>query len=458
MRNAVPVGGLGAGTLELRGDGTLHELTFHSASPGGTAKYPTQTDALFAYSVNNNGGGNVVGRAIRTAPPAYAAPGVASIAYTGTYPVSRLAVNDSATLAANSLSASLFAYHHLVPNDSPTSSRPAAVFTFVLTNSGAAAANVSFMFQLPMGAMRDCRRVDYAPMSSSILPGYAACLHTCGKGCGAWNFDTATGNCTLLPSAGKMVYESGVVCGIKGVWDSSDQTSLSLSMHPGDAASEAGPVSGDIALRPVGPDGTTLSFAVADDPAALYSAFSSAGGFLPGTSVSGVTGGSFSGLAAAHGAVAVTSPSIAPGATVTLSVVFSWYFPNRDYYGQVVGQFYSGLFESAKDVAGLYSYDHLVQVVGDVSAHTNVFAGPGAASLPAWLADHFVNDFSHFRNFIYAADGSMREHEANDCEFWGTAGPAEQLPVCLCRRADPCSMPPAPSLSSPSPPPPQHRP
>lgn len=38
IRDAVPVGGLGAGTLELRGDGTFHEITIHSASPAGSAK------------------------------------------------------------------------------------------------------------------------------------------------------------------------------------------------------------------------------------------------------------------------------------------------------------------------------------------------------------------------------------------------------------------------------------
>jgi non-lysosomal glucosylceramidase len=413
IRNAVPIGGLGAGTMEVRGDGTFHEITIQNASPGGAAKYPTQPDMMLSYRVNA-GAGAPAARSIRSAPPAYAAPGVQQIVYAGTYPVSRLSVIDPSSLGANGLSADVYAYHHLVPNDSPTSATPAAVFTFTVTNNGNAAANVSFLMQLPFGAMRNCARVDYAPTSIVQQPSYAACMHSCGAGCGAWNFDSRSSNCTLLPSAGKMVYAQGTFCGLRGTWDSSDLTSLTLSMHPGDAASEAGPAVGDVSLRPVGSDGAQLSFAVGDDPSAIFTQFAANGAFMPGSN-GGVTGGSFVGMTAAHGAVAVTSPSIAPGATVSVSIVFSWYFPNRDYYSSTVGQFYTNMFGSSSDVAVLYDNDHLVQVATDAAAHTSVFGGSGSTSLPPWLADHMVNQFSHFRNFIYAKDGSMREHEANDC-------------------------------------------
>ena len=420
IRNAVPVGGLGAGTMELRGDGTFHELTFHSASPGGAAKYATQPDMLVSYKV----GGGGAARAVRTAPQPWAAPGVAQLAYRGTYPVSRLDIVDPSSLGAAGVSASLFFYHHLRPNDSPTSSAPAAVLTLSVTNNGASATNVSLLFQMPMGAMRDCARVDFKATSTSSAPSYAACMHSCGAGCGAWNFDSAAGACALLPSAGRMVYARGSFCGVRGAWDSSDGQMLTLAMHPGDAPSESGPAVGDVSLRPVASGaGAALSFAVSDDPAALYAAFAVGGGFAPGTN-GGVTGGSFAAVQAAHGAVAVTSPMVAPGETASVSVTLTWYFPNRDYYGLVVGQFYSTLFGSSKDVAGLYDEAHLEAVAADVAAHTSVFAGAGSASFPPWLADHMVNQFSHFRNFIYAAinddssndgGGMMREHEANDC-------------------------------------------
>ena len=415
IRNAVPLGGLGAGTMELRGDGTLHEITIHSASPGGAAKYATQPDAMLSLLIN---GGQA--RSVRTAPPAYSVPGLAQIAYSGTYPVSRLSLYDPSSLGAAGLTATIYAYHHFRPNDAPTSAAPAVTFTLSVTNGGAGVANVSLMFQLPFAAMQSCERVDFTSSTSSVVASYAACLHTCANssGCAAWNFASASGNCSLLPAAGRMVFMAGSFCGVAGAgWDSSDATSLSLSMHPGDARSEAGPAVGDVALRPISSGaGSVISFGVADDPAALFVAFASSGGagFAAGTS-NGVTGGSFSGLAAAHGAVSVTSPPIQPGETASVSVTWAWFFPHRDYYGRTVGQFYQTLFGSAKDVAGLYTNEHLAVVAADAAAHTSVFAGPAAASLPQWLTDHLVNQFSHVRNFIFARDGTMREHEANDC-------------------------------------------
>jgi hypothetical protein len=100
-----------------------------------------------------------------------------------------------------------------------------------------------------------------------------------------------------------------------------------------------------------------------------------------------------------------------------LALSLSLPLPSPTDYGLVVGQCYSTLFGSSKDVAGLYDEAHLVAVATDAAAHTSVFAGAGAASLPPWLADHMANQFSHLRNFIYAAiaeegeegEGTMRE-------------------------------------------------
>lgn len=244
--------------------------------------------------------------------------------------------------------------------------------------------------------MADCSRVDYKPSSSSAQPSAAACLHACSAAgaasCAAWNWDSASGSCALLPSAGRMVFAAGVSCGVAGSWDSSDGTALSLAMHPTDAKSAGGPAWGDVALRPVGGTGSgaTLSFAVADDPALLFAAFSSGGGaFAPGTN-GGVTGGSFSGVAAAHGAVSVTSGDVAPGDTVSVSIVLSWYFPERDYYGRTVGQFYSTLFTSAADVVRAYDATHIAEVATTAAAHTSVWAS-AETTMPAWLSDHMVN-------------------------------------------------------------------
>eukprot|EP01116_Phalansterium_solitarium_P010681 TRINITY_DN2576_c0_g2_i1.p1 TRINITY_DN2576_c0_g2~~TRINITY_DN2576_c0_g2_i1.p1 ORF type:complete len:1038 (+),score=373.87 TRINITY_DN2576_c0_g2_i1:144-3257(+) len=399
VRNAVPVGGLGAGTFELRGDGTIHEMTIQNASPAGAAKFGVVADAMLAIRVGN------VTRSVRTDPPAYAT-GVPQIAYRGSYPVSRLDVNDP-TLPA---SASVFAYHRLRPNDAPASAAPAAIFTLSVTNTGPAAAPVALYFNLPFGGMNDCSRTG-TPLSSAASASYADCLHTCaakGTACAAWVY--ADGTCQLLSTAGLMVYSRGSYCGVAGAW-TADSASLSLSMN----SAQPGPANGDVALTPsAGGSAASWSFGVADDPAALYAAFASAGAFAPGV-VNGVTGGPFANVYAAHGAAIVTTAPLAPGQSATVSIVFSWFFPNRDYYGRIVGQYYANIFNSSVQVgATLADHSSLASIASDLVAHTSIFAGP-ETSLPAWLADHFVNQFSHFRNFIYSGDGLMREHEANDC-------------------------------------------
>ena len=411
IRNAVPVGGLGAGTLELRGDGTFHEITIHSASPAGSAKYGTQPDMMLATVIN---GEPSSARALRTSPPAYAAPGVNSISYRGSYPVSRLDIEDPSFSSAG-LSASLFFYHHLVPGDSQTSSAPTAVFSLSITNNGATPANVSMLFQIPFGGMSDCRRINAkGNVVNSSQASAADCLSACAsaplsESCAAWNYNA--GICELLSSAGPMIFALGSTCGVVGAWDSSTGI-LGFAAHPDDPESEAGPAWGDIALSPVGDVGSSSSFA-AGNAADLYASFAAGGGtFVNRPGVAAV--GNFSNYAVIGGAVAITSPLIAPGDTATISISFSWYFPNRDYYNSIVGQFYSTRFTSALDVSTIYTNDHLVEVATTAVQHTNVWTGKDS-SLPTWLSDHLLNQFSHFRNFIYARNGLMREHEANDC-------------------------------------------
>lgn len=102
MRSAVPLGGLGAGALELRADGTFHEVTIQNGSPAGAAKFGTLQDALLGVRAGD------VALSLRTSPPPYA-PGVDQLAYSGAYPVSRLGVAS----AALPISVTLYAYSKL---------------------------------------------------------------------------------------------------------------------------------------------------------------------------------------------------------------------------------------------------------------------------------------------------------------------------------------------------------
>jgi hypothetical protein len=401
VRNAVPLGGLGAGALELRGDGTFHELTFHGASPAGAAKYGAQPDMLLGLRVPGG-----AARALRTAPPAYAAPGVAALTYRGAYPVSRLDVEDDA-LAAAGVAATLFAYHHLVPGDERASATPAAAFTLVVQNTGAAPAPVSFFFAVPFGGMDDCARTGPNTTDAAATSAPACAAAAAAAGAGAWTF-SAAGACTLLGAAGRMVFASGSQCGIVGAWRS-DGTLL-----VNDASAAPGLYSGSVALSPVADaPGATFSTGVADDAAALWAAFAAGGAFAPGTAA-GVTGGAFAGVGARVGG-ATASATVPPGGNISLTIVFAWHFPQREYGSFNVGQFYSTIFTDAADVAAALDARGLVAAAADAATHTTVWGSAAANAMPPYLADHLLNQFSHFRNMIFSRDGLLREHEANDC-------------------------------------------
>jgi hypothetical protein len=92
MRSAVPLGGVGAGAFEVRADGRVHEMTIQNQSPGGAAKYGV-VDELVMGVYAAPAGGAAAAKMVRTVPPVGvpAAAGVASITYSGSYPLSRRA-------------------------------------------------------------------------------------------------------------------------------------------------------------------------------------------------------------------------------------------------------------------------------------------------------------------------------------------------------------------------------
>ena len=394
MRSSVPLGGLGAGAIELRADGTFHECTIINQSPAGAAKFGVVADMMLGARVNSDA------RLVRTQPPAWApaGAGVAQISYSGSYPLSRLSIADPRLGNAD-----VFAYSALVPGDSAASAYPAVSFTFSATNEGAAAANVTWMVSVPFGAVNDCARTSKSSAGSSTVASYGACLASCAgtPACASWTWTAASGLCELATDVPHSVYLAGRYCGVQGSWSSSGR-SLTLTMNP--AGGAGGPANGDVTLTPVLPAGASASFGVGNDPAALFADFAANGGF------SGPQ--SFVGTAAAHGAAAV-SVALAPGESVALTIVFAWYFPDRDHMGESIGNFYANLWPSSAAVAAeLATEAAQLRVVQALNAHHAVFA---ASSLPAWIADNAINHMSHFRGFIWTRDGRMREFEANDC-------------------------------------------
>lgn len=91
MRSAVPLGGLGTGSFELRADGTIHEWTIENQSPGGSAKLNkgALNLAVFGVRVAEPDRNKSEAALLRIhAPHGY--PGVESLSYSGSFPVSKL--------------------------------------------------------------------------------------------------------------------------------------------------------------------------------------------------------------------------------------------------------------------------------------------------------------------------------------------------------------------------------
>ena len=130
LRSAPPLGGLAAGTFELRADGGFHAWTVENASPAGSTKIGALSEALVA--VRASGGGvPTAARALRTAPP----PGVAGVerlSFSGSQPFVRLVPHDAAL--PEGLNLTLYGRSPWRVGDLDGSTTPAAALTLSATN------------------------------------------------------------------------------------------------------------------------------------------------------------------------------------------------------------------------------------------------------------------------------------------------------------------------------------
>jgi len=206
---------------------------------------------------------------------------------------------------------------------------PAVVLTLAVENTATTAQNASFMFNLPMGAWTDCSR---ASANSTKMPSattHITCMKSCesSSSCASWQFTASTSSCVLNQDVPLTTHLVGSWCGIKSKdgWELKDG-GLTRSTRP----LAAGPSMGDMTLRPVlDSSGTvTASFASANDPNVLFKTFAEHGLFPTGSLVQSGD--------AAHGAVSV-STELKAGAKTTLSLIFSWHFPDRDFSHVILG-------------------------------------------------------------------------------------------------------------------------
>jgi non-lysosomal glucosylceramidase len=327
IRSAVPLGGISAGSVELRGDGSFTEWSIQNQSPAGAAKISVAPDALLALRLCGAGTGAepaaCAARLLQTQPRGVAAnvamlPAVAAINYSGTFPVSRLVPVDSALSSAtgSGLSTALFAYSSLAAGDMEASARPAIAFTLTVRNAGPRMANASLLLNMPLQVETDQARTGIALGSATQATDSQACAAACQEeeACMSWNYVRALSSCQLQSNVGLNRYTLGSDAGVRGQWTvDSDGRCVTLA-RPGDA-----PTSGAVSLCTAAASGGSV--AAHAELGTLLSTFGSTGALARG-------GGTSSGLQGA----AVVATTVPPNSNRTISLTLGWRFPLRDWY------------------------------------------------------------------------------------------------------------------------------
>ncbi|QUI23995.1 hypothetical protein HZI73_17575 [Vallitalea pronyensis] len=142
MRSSVPLGGFGAGTVELRADGSLRDWNIFNNGPASGLKKIVD-EAMFYVWIKREGKEPLL-KTLRTHPPAFA-PAIDQITYSGAYPIARLVCTDDAL----PMTISLYAYSECNLYNEQASATPAVTFSFILENKVEEDLEMSLMFVLP---------------------------------------------------------------------------------------------------------------------------------------------------------------------------------------------------------------------------------------------------------------------------------------------------------------------
>ncbi len=145
----VPLGGIGTGTVEMRGDGSFREWQIFNNWDNGY----TGNDGNEENFINNFAAVNINGTAhVLETSPANSLPGVSSVAYSGAFPFA----NISYSIPGSPVTVSSEGFGIYIPHDLQDSATPAIGLTYTFTNTTNQAVPVSFALSLvnPLGT--DC--------------------------------------------------------------------------------------------------------------------------------------------------------------------------------------------------------------------------------------------------------------------------------------------------------------
>ena len=422
MRSAPPLGGLAAGSVELRGDGSLRAWTIENASPAGSTKLDLLDDAAFGVLV-----GKGESRLLRTHPPA-GLPGVQSMRFSGSQPFTRLVPSDPKL--NSKLHLRLFGRSRWRVGDMEKSAIPAAAFTLTASNpSTSEPLNISFFFSLPFSLQHGILRDNNGAVANATAGAAETCRAACAANasCLAWNLGGES--CVQFPgSAVPNARNSpanvvGVASGISGRWAKGTTASNCATLHrPGTHAA-----AGNISLCAAAESETAspaVSFGSGPDLNSLWQQFSGSGGQLDESTLGDQ----------AVGAAAVTL-TLPPGSNGSATISLGWYLPHRDFMGGTVGNHYVDLVDGSEHAATIMlplkvatvaavgtSATGPVRAVEAVGATADVqdwgkFAAALTASptMPTWLGDSLLNSLHHYRSAMWLGDGRWRQWESFSC-------------------------------------------
>ncbi|CAZ94529.1 GH116 family glycosyl-hydrolase [Zobellia galactanivorans] len=143
MRSSVPLGGFGAGSVELRADGGFMDWDIFNNSPA-TGNDKIQLNDAFMGLYIQADGKKAFATTLRTHPPKKL-PAVQQLEYSGAFPVSRLNIQDSNI----PLKTKLYAYSEYKIRNSIQSATPCALFSLELENVTDDEYQAAFLFNLP---------------------------------------------------------------------------------------------------------------------------------------------------------------------------------------------------------------------------------------------------------------------------------------------------------------------
>ena len=356
LASGVPLGGIGAGKIELLTDGSFGNLTINNNWDRPLERLPGSFFAIRATTRSENAEA-VVARALSLRSK-YDFPTVQSVRYYGQFPRAEVEFADPAL----PVEVALHAYSPIIPHQLKDSSLPVALFTFTLTNTSKQAAEISLAFSW-----------------ENVL----------GRGGTAQTvWQDRTGNSQAIRA------EAGLV----GLSFSTSQKAEGPRQN----------VIGDYALAAVDADGkvTTMPYwNAAGNGDDFWTAFTD--GELFGEKPDPIVGKE--GSIHPAGVVAVTI-DLAAGASKTVRFVLAWNMPHHiTADGSDLGHYYNSFFDDAWAVAA-YASQYRESLLNGVREWQVLL---DKSNLPGWLQQDIVNSaFPLITNTIHTRDGRFATLES----------------------------------------------